>query len=173
MEFVPSETLDFEADDFCAAVLSQFSDSANESHVHICTAIGAMSQELKDQNLPLTPITYFGATCSSLQRVSTAEAEDPQPHLVDALSTILSLVIDKISRAALLKKFDYTSNLLARILRQKTTGVQGILSCLKGVSYLLLVREKANWADVAELYGFLVGFVADDRPKVSIFVTKI
>nr|GLL17907.1 RRP12-like protein [Ipomoea trifida] len=166
MEFVPAETLDFEADDFCAAVLSQFSDSGNESHVHICTAIGAMSQELKDQNLPLTPITYFGATCSSLQRVSTAEAEDPQPHLVDALSTILSLVIDKISRAALLKKFDYTSNLLARILRQKTTGVQGILSCLKGVSYLLLVREKANWADVAELYGFLVGFMADDRPKV-------
>lgn len=171
MEFLPPENID--SDDFCAAVISQFSDSTNESHVHICIAIGAMSQELKDQNLPLTPITYFGATCSSLQRLSTAQAEDPQPHLVDALSTILSLVIDKISRAALVKKFDYTSNLVLRVLRQKTTGVQGIVSSLKCVSYLLLVREKANWADVAELYGLLVGFVADDRPKVSIFVTKI
>ncbi|CAH9077093.1 unnamed protein product [Cuscuta europaea] len=163
MEFLPPCDADV---DFCSSVLSQFSDSTNDSHVHICTAIGAMSQELKDQNFPLSPIAYFGATCSSLQRLSTAEAEEPPGHITDALSTILSLVIDKISKAMLVKQFSYVSNLVTRILHQKNTGDQGIVSCMKCVSHLLIVREKASWVDIAELYGLLLGFVVDGRQKV-------
>ncbi|KAI3443520.1 hypothetical protein Pfo_000185 [Paulownia fortunei] len=151
-------------EDFCSAVLSQFSNSNNEHHLHICAAIGAMSQELIDQNLLLTPVTYFGATCSSLDRLSSST--DPQGHLLDALLTILSLVIDRFSPAVLKTKYVYLSELLIRILRVKSIGVNGVVPGIKCASRLLIVREKVGWADVAQLYGVLISYITDDRLKV-------
>ncbi|KAL3637285.1 hypothetical protein CASFOL_019584 [Castilleja foliolosa] len=162
LEMVPSAQHSDE--DFCTAVLSQFSKSTNEHHLNICAAIGAMSQELIDQNQPLTHITYFGATCSSLDRLSSNS--DPVGHLLDALLTILSLVIDRLSPAVLRTKYSYLSELLIRILGMKSVGVNGVLPGFKCTSLLLIVREKVEWADVSHLYGFLIGHVADDRPKV-------
>ncbi|CAA2965615.1 RRP12 [Olea europaea subsp. europaea] len=151
-------------DQFCSSVLSQFSNSTNEHDIHVCTAIGAMSQELKDQNLPLSPIAYFGATCSSLDRLSSSS--EPPGHLLDALITILSLVVDEFNTSILKSKYDYLSELLIRVLRSKTIGVNGIVPALKCVSLSLIVREKVAWADVAQLYGVLLGYITDDRPKV-------
>lgn len=151
-------------DQFCSSVLSQFSNSTNEHDIHVCTAIGAMSQELKDQNLPLSPIAYFGATCSSLDRLSSSS--EPPGHLLDALITILSLVVDEFNTSILKSKYDYLSELLIRVLRSKTIGVNGIVPALKCVSLSLIVREKVAWADVEQLYGVLLGYITDDRPKV-------
>ncbi|KAL0374605.1 UNVERIFIED_CONTAM: RRP12-like protein [Sesamum radiatum] len=151
-------------EDFCSAVLSQFSNSNNEHHLHTCAAIGAMAQELKDQNLPLTPIVYFGATCSSLDRLSSTAA--PPCHLLDSLITILSLVIDGLSPAVLKTKYVYLSGLLIRILRGKLVQVNGVVPGLKCASRLLIVREKVGWADVAELYTVLISYITDDRLKV-------
>lgn len=151
-------------DPFCSSVLSQFSLSSTEHDIHICTAIGAMSQELKDQNLPLTPVAYFGATCSSLDRLSSSS--EPPGHLLDALITILSLVVDEFNTSILKSKYDYLSELLIRVLRSKTIGVNGIVPALKCVSLSLIVREKVAWADVAQLYGVLLGYIIDGRPKV-------
>ncbi|KAK6139545.1 hypothetical protein DH2020_026714 [Rehmannia glutinosa] len=167
MEGVEMETappVQHSSEDFCAAVLSQYSNSNNEHHLHICAAIGAMSQELIDQNLPLTPITYFGATCSSLDRLSSSA--DPAGHLLDALLTILSLVIDRFSPAVLKTKYVYLSELLIRILRLKSVGVNGVVPGIKCASRLLIVREKVGWADVEQLYGFLISYITDDRLKV-------
>ncbi|GER40433.1 ARM repeat superfamily protein [Striga asiatica] len=162
METAPPEKLSSE--DFCSAVLSQFSRSNNEHHLHICAAIGAMSQELIDQNLPLTPIAYFGATCSSIDRLSSSV--DAPCHLLEALLTILSLVIDRFSPSVLRSKFDYLSELLIRVLGAKSVGVNGLVPGMKCASRLLVVREKVSWADVAQLYGVLIGYIADERPKV-------
>ncbi|KAL3363467.1 hypothetical protein AABB24_012642 [Solanum stoloniferum] len=154
------------SDDFCNTVLSQFCDSNNEHHVHICTAIGTMSQELREQSFPLTPIAYFGATCSSLQTLYTAAPEGPPSHLIDALSTILSLVIPRINQAMLRKKYEYLSDVMIQLLGLKTIGIEGIVSCLKCVVHLLIVGAKGNWSDVAQLYGLFIGYITDDRQKV-------
>ncbi|KAL3532733.1 hypothetical protein ACH5RR_006254 [Cinchona calisaya] len=154
----------FDDDDVCSTILSQFNDGANEHHLHVCTAIGAMSQELKDQNLPLKPLSYFGATCSSLLRLSETQAPG---HLVDALVTILAVVIGKLNNAAVLrKKFDYLSDLLIRIIRVKSVvGPNGIIPGLKCIS-LLLKENSLGWSEVAQLYDILVGYMTDDRSKV-------
>ncbi|XP_070037346.1 uncharacterized protein [Nicotiana tomentosiformis] len=166
MEFHLPENADVSSDDFCNTVLSQFSSSNNEHHVHICTAIGTMSQELKDQSLPLTPITYFGATCSSLQRLYTSSPEGPPSHLINALSTILSLVLPRINKAILKQKYEYLSNLMIQLLGLKTIDIEGIIACLKCVMHLLIVGSKGNWLDVAQLYGVFIGYLTDDRQKV-------
>lgn len=161
---------DNSSDDFCNIVLSQFCDSNNEHHVHICTAIGTMSQELREQSFPLTPIAYFGATCSSLQTLYTAAPEGPPSHLVDALSTILSLVIPRINQAMLRKKYEYLSDVMIQLLGLKSIGVEGIVSCLKCVVHLLIVGAKGNWSDVAQIYGVFIGYITDDRQKVTTFL---
>ncbi|KAL2470154.1 ARM repeat superfamily protein [Abeliophyllum distichum] len=163
MEVVPPQD---SIDELCSSVLFQFSNSTNEYKLQICTAISAMSQELKHQNLPRTPIAYFGATLSSLDRLSSSS--DPPRYLLDALITILSLVIDEFNPSILKTKYDYLSELLIRVLRLKSIGANGIEPAMKCVSRLLIVREKVGWADVAQLYGVLLGYITDDRPKVAI-----
>ncbi|XP_057468052.1 LOW QUALITY PROTEIN: uncharacterized protein LOC130757308 [Actinidia eriantha] len=151
-------------EDFCSSVLSQFSNSAEEHHRHLCAVIGAMSQELKDQNLPLTPIAYFGATCSSLDRLAT-ETEPPS-HAVDALLTLLSMLIPRISAAILKKKTEFLSDLVVRILRSKSVTPGAAASGLKCISHLLVIGHKSSWSDVSSLYGALLGYITDGRPKV-------
>ncbi|GMP42744.1 hypothetical protein CsSME_00012383 [Camellia sinensis var. sinensis] len=81
----PPYTAADEINDFCNSILTRFSSSTEDHHHRLCVIIGAMSQELKDQPLLLTPVAYFGATCSSLDRLS-AEAEPPS-HVVAASET--------------------------------------------------------------------------------------
>ncbi|CAK9328157.1 unnamed protein product [Citrullus colocynthis] len=151
-------------DDFCNSILSRFSDSTNEDHQHLCAVIGAMAQELRDQSLPSTPLAYFGATCSSLDRISSEP--DPSPHLLDALLTILSLLLPRISPPILNKKKDFLSDLLIRVLRVPSLTPSATTFGLKCVSHLVIVRNAVNWLDVSNLFGFILGFVIDSRPKV-------
>ncbi|XAR51105.1 hypothetical protein NMG60_11005643 [Bertholletia excelsa] len=151
-------------EDFCNSILSRFGDSTQEHHRHLCAVIGGISQELRDQNLPLTLLAYFGATCSSLDRIA-AEAEPPG-HLVNALLTILSLLVPQISVGILKKKSDYLYDLVTRVMHQKSATSGSAASGLKCVSHLLVVKEKVAWSDVSSLYGLLLAYVTDDRPKV-------
>ncbi|CAK9159241.1 unnamed protein product [Ilex paraguariensis] len=151
-------------DSFCDSVMSQFSNSKQEHHHHICTIIGTMSQELKDQSLPLVPTAYFGATCSSLERLSLEP--DPPTHIIDALTTILSLVVDRVSPSILKKKYDYLCDLIVKVLRSKSITPLGVASGLKCIKQLLIAHDKGNWADLSHLYGVLLSYITDDRPKV-------
>lgn len=158
-------SFDFQSnDDFCSSILSRFGDSASEDHQHLCAVIGAMAQELRDQTLPCTPVAYFGATCSSLDRISSEP--DPPPHLLDALLTILSLLLPRIPPPILNKKKEFLSDLLIRVLRIPSLINGAATSGLKCVSHLVIVRNAANWSDVSNLFGFILGFVIDSRPKV-------
>ncbi|GMQ02451.1 hypothetical protein CsSME_00048669 [Camellia sinensis var. sinensis] len=144
----PPYTAADETNDFCNSIITRFSSSTEDHHHRLCVIIGAMSQELKDQPLPLTPVAYFGATCSSLDRLS-AEAEPPS-HVVAALLTFLSTVNTHISATILKKKNEYVSELLVRILR--SNSVENAItcgglaptqaSCIKNVLSCLLKKKK-------------------------------
>lgn len=163
------------SDDICARILSRFSNAADEHHLHVCTTVGAMTQELKEQNLPLKPLTYFGAACSSLHRLATASETETPGHIVDALVTLLSLVISEFedfNDAVLRKKFDFLSDVLMRVLRLRSIGPNGIVPGLKCVSLLFTsVRENVVWDNVSQLYGVLVSYITDDRTKVTNFIS--
>ncbi|KAM2313831.1 hypothetical protein ACFX1S_026933 [Malus domestica] len=151
-------------DDICASILTRFSSSTREDHHHLCAAVGAMAQELKDKNLPLTPVAYLGITCSSLDGL--ASQLDPPGHVIDALLTILCIVFQKVSAAIIVKKNDFLSELLVRVFRSPSLTVGAAVSGLKCISHLLIVRGRVNWSDVSQLYGFLLSFETDSRPKV-------
>lgn len=157
--------------DICSSILSRFGNSTNENHQHLCAVIGAMSQELKEQNLPATPVAYFGAACSSLDRLSSEP--DPPKHIVDALLTILSIVIASVPVAILKKKREFLSQLLVQALRSPSTADTSVIPGLKCVSHLLIHKDSVNWSDVSQLFSVLLGFVTDSRPKVRCKINLI
>ncbi|GLT62846.1 hypothetical protein SLA2020_354490 [Shorea laevis] len=161
---VPVPSSDSPADEFCESILSHFSNSTQEEHQHLCAAIGAMAQELKDQNITLTPLAYFGATLSSLDRLlSTTDASH---NVIQSLTTILSLVLPRIPVAVLKKRGDFVSKTVVGVLRLTSVTEDGVLSGLKCLSHLLTTEDKANWSNLGQLYGVLMGYVTDSRSKV-------
>lgn len=158
-------TIEESNDDFCNSILSHFGNSSDENHQHLCTVIGAMSQEFKDKNLPSSPVAYFAATCSSLDRI--ASEIDPPNHLIDALLTILSMVIVRVPVAVLGKKKEYLSELIVKILRSPSATESAVIHGLKCLSHSLINRGSVNWSEVSPLFNVLLGYLTDSRPKVK------
>ncbi|XP_074568915.1 uncharacterized protein LOC141825431 [Curcuma longa] len=77
------ETAALDGDDLAVGVLARFQSSSNEDRQHLCSTVGAMAQALKDQGIPHTPVAYFGATISSLDRLSRNPASGSDRSLVD------------------------------------------------------------------------------------------
>ncbi|QHN83601.1 hypothetical protein HN51_060040 [Arachis hypogaea] len=151
-------------DDFCYSILSRFSGSTKESHLHLCAVIGAMSQELKEQKLASFPVAYFGAACSSLDRMSVEP--NPPSHVIGALLTVISLLIPRVPAAVLKKQREFLSELVVRVLRSLRESESVMVSGLKCLSHLLIRRDSVNWSDVSPLFTVLLGFLTDSRPKV-------
>ncbi|KAF9614359.1 hypothetical protein IFM89_018112 [Coptis chinensis] len=153
-----------ENEDIGNTVLFRYTNSTQEDHQHLCAVVGAMSQELKDQKLPLTPITYFGATISSLDRLST----DPNPadSVITALLTFLSMVLPQISVPVLRKRRAFVMDPVLRVIRFEDMSVGAVNAGLKCVSHVLVVSEKVNWLDISKEYNVLLVFVTDSRSKV-------
>ncbi|XP_042499483.1 RRP12-like protein [Macadamia integrifolia] len=153
-----------ESDDLCNSILSRFGNSVQEDHQHLCSVIGAMSQELKEQGLPLTAVVYFGATISSLDRISNGSiASDP---VITALLTFLSMILPKVSVAVLRKKRDFVMQPIVRVLRSESVTVGAVTSGLKCVSHFLIVSDKASWLEISNLYSLLLSFVTHSDDKV-------
>ncbi|OMP11677.1 Armadillo-like helical [Corchorus capsularis] len=150
--------------DFCDSVLSHFSKSDQEDSQRLCATVGAMAQELKEQNLPLTPIAYFGATCSSLDRLSSQP--DSPPHVIQSLTTILSLLLPRVPVAVLKKKGDFVSRVVITVLRLNSVTEVTQASGLKCLAHLLITGEKVNWSDVSQNYGVVLGYLTDSISKV-------
>ncbi|KAK8660682.1 hypothetical protein V6N13_051597 [Hibiscus sabdariffa] len=168
MEGIEMEGLDIFPDsitgDFCEAVLRHFSKSDQEDSQRLCATVGAMAQELKEQDLPLTPIAYFGATCSSLDRL-VSEPDSP-PQVVQSLTTILSILLPRIPVAVLKKKGDFVSKTVVTVLRLNSVTEVTLTSGLKCLAQLLVAGDKVNWSDLSQNYGVIIGYLTDSRAKV-------
>ncbi|KAJ0091712.1 hypothetical protein Patl1_13652 [Pistacia atlantica] len=155
-----------EDEDLCSSILSRLSASTQDDHQHLCTTIGAISQELKDHNLPLTPVAYFGAICSSLDLILSSSDQDSSAHRIASLTTLLSIVLPKLPSPILKKKGDYLTDLVVRVVRLNSVTVVATASGLKILSRLLISRGRVNWSDLSQMYGVIVGFMTDPRLKV-------
>ncbi|CAJ2627945.1 unnamed protein product [Trifolium pratense] len=151
-------------DDFCNSILSRFGNSPNESHQQLCASTGSLSQLLKDQKKQLSPAAYFGAACFSLN--SMLKEPNPNYHIIEAVLTILSLVIVKLPGDALRMGRESVSELVPRVIVSPSIPESSVVNGLKCVSHLLMVRDSDHWSDVSPLFNVLLGFLTDSRPKV-------
>ncbi|KAL8139269.1 hypothetical protein V2J09_005290 [Rumex salicifolius] len=157
-----------EGADFGVFILSKFGNSEDTDHQHLCVVLGAMGQELRDNSLALSPMAYFCSTVSSLDRLSSepSVALNNRDHAVDSLVIILSMVMPRVSMGVLKKKKQSLLELLVRVLRSKYMSPAARTSGLTCIARLLMVRDDVTWANVAQMYVFLLNHVADSQSKV-------
>ena len=163
---------DTTGDDLATGVLARFHSSTRDDHQHLCAAVGAMAQALKDQDIPRTPVAYFGATASSIDRLSRNPASGSDP-VATALLSFLSMALPRVPTAVLRTKGALVAESLVRILGFGSLPEGGVKAGLKCVSHLLVVGDKGSWSSVSTLYGVLIGFVTDHRPKVRFLLNSL
>ncbi|CAL5215365.1 unnamed protein product [Lathyrus oleraceus] len=152
------------SDDLCSSILYHSGESTDENHQHLRAVIGAMSQELKHNNLPSSPVAYFAAACSSLDRI--ASEPNPPKHLIDALLTILSFVIARVPVAVVKNKTEFLSELVLKVIQSPLSSETAVIHGLKCLSHLLINRDNLHWRDVSPRFDVLSGFITDSRPEV-------
>lgn len=154
-------------EDLGAAVASRFRNSKATEHRHLCAAVEAMAQVLKDQNLPPSPTAYFAATMTSLERQAGDQSSvaDDEP-VAAALCTFLSMVLPKVSHTVLRSKWEATLDSLVKFLKRNSVSAGTAKFGMNCISYLLTTGDKSTWLPVESAYGVLLNYATDRRPKV-------
>ncbi|KAK4756858.1 hypothetical protein SAY87_006985 [Trapa incisa] len=150
--------------DFCESILARFENTPDENSRSLCVVIGAMSQEIMDQNLPRTPVAYFGAACSSLDCLLSSSTPDYQ--VASSLLISLSFLLPSVSAALLNKKLEFLSDILIKALQCDSLSIIGVVSGLKCASHLMITGGDGNWETGSQMYGVLLRYTTDSRQKV-------
>jgi len=71
------------------------------------------------------------------------------------------------------EKREFLSELVVKVVTLPSSLESGVVDGLKCVSHLLIHRDSVHWSDVSTLFNFLLGFLMDSRPKVTIYEFQI
>lgn len=162
---------DFSGDytgDIGGALLLRYQQSPRDEHKHLCAVVGAMAQELRDQNLPLTPVAYFCAALASLIRLSSPPSV-PDP-VVPALLAVLSAALSKVPPAVLRQKGGLALETVEKALRLESMPLGGMKAGLSCIPLLFAAGDQSSWSNLAGSYGMVLSCVTDNRPEVKFWM---
>ncbi|GER25863.1 pentatricopeptide repeat-containing family protein [Striga asiatica] len=162
----PGAAHTFVADaDICQQLLTRYARSSAVQHRHLCATAAATRSIIQSSSLPLTPLSYFAATITSL---SDSKALDS--NALGALTSFLSIVLPLVGRGEIKpeKAGEAVGVLVATVEKGGdklgTSGARAVVKCV-GV----LVAEFCDleeWDSVSPGFEWLVKFSIDKRPKV-------
>ncbi|KAL0359539.1 UNVERIFIED_CONTAM: RRP12-like protein [Sesamum angustifolium] len=151
--------------DICQQLLTRYSRSSAAQHRHLCATAAATRSIIQSSSLPLTPISYFAATITSLSNSTMLDS-----NALGALTSFLSIVLPLVGGGEIKpEKAGEAVRVLVRTVEENagslgTSGVRAVVKCV-GV----LVAEFCDlkeWDSVALGFEWLVKFSLDKRPKV-------
>ncbi|GKB21668.1 retrovirus-related pol polyprotein from transposon TNT 1-94 [Tanacetum coccineum] len=155
-------------DDFCNQMMSQLKDSEDDDFA-MKTIFGDISQSLKETNLPLTPLAYLGATCTSLDKLLLVVSESNNvSSSVDGLVSIVSMLLPHISSPVLRKESQFISSLITRVIHSNNNHIVVVCRGLKCVSHLIVFGHHTTWSIVSPLFSLLLSFIVNSNLKVSL-----
>ncbi|KAK6124849.1 hypothetical protein DH2020_041409 [Rehmannia glutinosa] len=151
--------------DICQQLLTRYARSSAAQHRHLCATAAATRSIIQSSSLPLTPISYFAATITSLSNYGILDS-----NALGALTSFLSIVLPLVGRGEIKpEKAGEAVRVLVTIVEESggnlgTSGVRAVVKCV-GV----LVAEFCNlkeWDSVSLGFEWLVKLSIDRRPKV-------
>ncbi|KAI4376476.1 hypothetical protein MLD38_014233 [Melastoma candidum] len=157
-------------EDVCSSLLSLYNsngDVDDDRRRHFCAVVGAMSQEMKDHGLTLSPTAYFGAALSSLQRL----LDDPDPshgRSIDSLVSVLQFSIGRVRPPVLRTKQEVAADVVVRVVGRGGLADDTVAAGLRCLGKILEVAGKDRpWDELGKrLFGVLVGFMACSTAKL-------
>ncbi|XP_011075328.1 RRP12-like protein isoform X1 [Sesamum indicum] len=165
-EDVAEATQSFTANaDICQQLLTRYARSSAAQHRHLCAAAAAARSIIQSSSLPLTPISYFAATITSLSNSKMLDS-----NALGALTSFLSIVLPLVGGGEIKpEKAGEAVRVLVRTVEENggslgTSGVRAVVKCV-GVLVAEFCGSK-EWDSVALGFEWLVKFSLDKRPKV-------
>ncbi|XP_062003932.1 uncharacterized protein LOC133721362 [Rosa rugosa] len=152
--------------DICQQLMDRYSKSSAPQHHHLLATAAAMRSILAAESLPLTPPSYFAATISAIDDMSS---ETTDPTAVAALLSFLSLVLPLVPpRSISSAKAGQALSMLVELLEREEgrltmTGVKAVVKCLGA---LVGFCDLEDWESIKLGLQTLLKFSVDKRPKV-------
>ncbi|KAL6145229.1 hypothetical protein ACLB2K_055917 [Fragaria x ananassa] len=150
--------------DISQQLMDRYSKSSAPQHHHLLATAAAMRSILAAESLPLTPPSYFAATISAIDDMSS-----PDPTAVAALLSFLSLVLPLVPpRSISSPKAGQALAMLVELLEREAerltmTGVKAVVKCLGA---LVGFCDLEDWDSLKLGLHTLLKFSVDKRPKV-------
>ncbi|XP_075473819.1 uncharacterized protein LOC142504857 isoform X1 [Primulina tabacum] len=151
--------------DICQQLLTRYSHSSAAQHRHLCATAAASRSIIQSSTLPLTPISYFAATITSLSSLKSLDST-----ALAALTSFLSIIIPLISRCEIRQeKAEDAVRVLVGVVedRGSNLGTSSVRAVVKSLG--ILVTDFCNlndWKSVELGFEWLLKYCIDKRPKV-------
>ncbi|XP_073149889.1 ribosomal RNA-processing protein 12 isoform X2 [Henckelia pumila] len=151
--------------DICQQILTRYSHSSAAQHRHLCATAAATRSIIQSSSLPLTPISYFAATITSLSSSKSLDST-----ALAALTSFLSIIIPLINRGEIRQdKAEDAVRVLVGVVEDSGSnlGTSSVRAVVKSLG--ILVTDFCNlndWKSVELGFEWLLKYCIDKRPKV-------
>ncbi|XP_062009125.1 uncharacterized protein LOC133725742 [Rosa rugosa] len=152
-------------------ILMRFTNPTRKEHLEIRQITVAMAHDFIAQKVAPSAVAYLEATCLSLSQLPSSS----EPHVIEALFTILSVVIPQVSPEILNSRSKLVSEAVVRLLRiqpsslNNNAGALG-LKCISQLLAAIILNNNSNsnstWSDVSYLYDYLLDFTTSSILRV-------
>ncbi|XP_047316074.1 RRP12-like protein [Impatiens glandulifera] len=152
--------------DICQQLLHRYVKSSSPQHRHLCAIAAATRSILNSDSLPLSPISYFAASISTL---SSSEALDSDA--ITALTSFLAIVLplvptgsSSISPEKAISAIDVLVELVER--QGDVISTASARAVVKSLGLLLEFCDLEDLVPVKRGFRILLRFSLDKKPKV-------
>ncbi|KAJ9506030.1 hypothetical protein QJQ45_002495 [Haematococcus lacustris] len=147
-----------------AEVLSKHGHSAQPESQQVVAVLHALEQVIVEEKLPPSPTSFFAAGMSVLERPDTRGSA----QVVQAVCTLLGLVLPRVPNPVLRAKWVGASALITSVLKQHTAQAGVAKACIGVLAQLLAAMEPeaSAWPSALPAVSALIAFCTDPRAKV-------
>ncbi|KAK1294305.1 hypothetical protein QJS10_CPA16g01007 [Acorus calamus] len=154
------------AGDVCLALMGRYGRSSAAQHRHLCATAAAMRSLLEEEQLPLTPPSYFAAAIDSLiHNHSELDAVS-----ISALSAFLSVLLPSLPARSLPpgRASDAAFALIGflRVPPENLMCSASVRSMVGSLGFLISCIDSEDWVEIRRGFNLLLEFAVDKRPKV-------
>ncbi|XP_022888276.1 RRP12-like protein [Olea europaea var. sylvestris] len=151
--------------DICQQLLDRYAHSSAQQHRHLCATAAATRSIIQASDLPLTPVSYFAATITSLSNSKSLDST-----AFAAVTSFLSIVLPLVHKAEIKQeKAAEAVGFLIEIVEGSSgsLGTSSVRAVVKCVGVLVAEFCDSNdWNSVKLGLDWLLKFSLDKRPKV-------
>ncbi|KAI3848602.1 hypothetical protein MKX03_010312 [Papaver bracteatum] len=172
---VPTLNLDANSD-LCEELMKRYGKSGAIQHRHLCASASAMRIVLKEEGLPLTPLSYFAATISAIDDTISSFSSSSEnssssfdSKATSSLTSFLSILLPLIPSESLpSSKANDAVTVLVSLLKipKVAQSPATIRSVIKSLGFLIKLCDFEDWNFAKSVFEMIFEFSIDKRPKV-------
>ncbi|CAG8606187.1 16238_t:CDS:1 [Acaulospora morrowiae] len=142
-------------------------DSKLDNQRQIAVTLLAIEETIKEQNVSLTPVAYFGTLMTMLEEQSKDVFKDSKIEIRRAILYLLNIILPHLAQTILRNKFSQILPILLETLENDKNDASIVRSATGCLETLIIAQEFNAWSQPILKKGFqsLLILSVDQRPK--------